>query len=328
MFTWVQQRLATSGLLKGATIGIDATTLEANAAMRSIARRDTGESDQAYLTGLAEASGITTPTRDELARLDRTRKKTTSNTDWTSPADPDAKVTKMKDGRTHLAHKAEHAVDLDSGAIVAVPAQGADTGDTTTLIEMATAAAEQLETSQPTADEPPEVREIVADKGYHSNEVLVDLQAVGVRSSVSEPDRGRREWSKAPEAQQPVYANRRRLGGTRGTRLRRRGELIERSFAHAYETGALRRTHLRGHRNILKRLLIHVAGFNLGVLFRHLIGVGTPRSLQGRRAAALTVFSCCWRHIVRVWTVREAAYPARSTMWVGDHDRTRIPKAA
>ena len=108
VFTWVQQRLATSGLLTGATIGIDATTLEANAAMRSIVRRDTGEGYQAYLTGLAEASGITTPTRAELARLDRTRKKKTSNTDWTSPADPDAKVTKMKDGRTHLAHKAEH----------------------------------------------------------------------------------------------------------------------------------------------------------------------------------------------------------------------------
>ena len=261
--TWVQQRLATSGLLKGATIGIDATTLEANAAMRSIVRRDTGESYQAYLTSLAEASGITTPTRAALARLDRTRKKKTSNTDWTSPADPDAKVTKMKDGRTHLAHKAEHAVDLDSGAIVAVTVQGADTGDTTTLVETVTAAAEQVEASQPTADEPPEMRAIVADKGYHSNEVLVDLQALGVRSYVSEPDRGRRDWSKAPEAQQPVYANRRRIRGTRGKRLlRRRGELIERSFAHAYETGGMRRTHLRGDRNILKRLLIHIAGFN------------------------------------------------------------------
>ena len=320
VFTWVQQRLATSGLLKGATIGIDATTLEANAAMRSIVRRDTGESYQAYLTSLAEASGITTPTRAELARLDRTRKKKTSNTDWTSPADPDAKVTKMKDGRTHLAHKAEHAVDLDSGAIVAVTVQGADTGDTTTLVETATAAAEQVEASQPTADEPPEMRAIVADKGYHSNEVLVDLQALGVRSYVSEPDRGRRDWSKAPEAQQPVYANRRRIRGTRGKRLlRRRGELIERSFAHAYETGGLRRTHLRGHRNILKRLLIHIAGFNLGVLFRHLIGVGTPRSLQGRRAAALTALSCAWLRMLSLWTAHEAPYPALSTMWVGDH---------
>ena len=329
VFTWVQQRLATSGLLTGATIGIDATTLEANAAMRSIVRRDTGEGYQAYLTGLAEASSITTPTRAELARLDRTRKKKTSNTDWTSPADPDAKVTKMKDGRTHLAHKAEHAVDLDSGAIVAVTVQGADTGDTTTLIETGPAAAEQVEASQPTADEPPEVREIVADKGYHSNEVLVDLQAVGVRSYVSEPDRGHRDWSKAPEAQAPVYANRRRIRGNRGKRLlRRRGELIERSFAHAYETGGLRRTHLRGHRNILKRLLIHIAGFNLGVLFRHLIGVGTPRSPQGRRVAGVTVFSCCWLRIVRVWTVRETAYPALSTMWVGDHDRSLIPEAA
>ena len=269
------------------------------------------------------------PTREELARLDRTRKKKTSNTDWTSPADPDAKVTKMKDGRTHLAHKAEHAVDLESGAIVAVTVQGADTGDTTTLTETMTAAAEQLEASHPTADEPPAMRAIVADKGYHSNEVLVDLHALGVRSYVSEPDRGRRDWSKAPEAQQPVYANRRRIRGRRGKRLlRRRGELIERSFAHAYETGGLRRTHLRGHPNILKRLLIHIAGFNLGVLFRHLIGVGTPRSLQGRRAAALTVLSCAWLRIVGLWSAPETAYPAVAPIWVDDHDRSLIPQAA
>lgn len=329
VFTWVQRRLATAGLLTGTTIGLDATTLEANAAMRSIVRRDTGEGYQAYLTRLAEASGITTPTRDQLARVDRTRKKKTSNTDWTSPADPDAKVTKMKDGRTHLAHKAEHAVDLDSGAIVAVTVQGADTGDTTTLIETVTAAAEQVEASQPATDAPRAVRELVADKGYHSNDVMVGLQAVGVRSYVSEPNRGRRTWAKAPAAQQPVTANRRRIRGTRGKRLlRRRGELVERSFAHAYETGGLRRTHLRGHRNILKRLLIHLAGFNLGLLFRHLIGVGTPRTLQGRRLAAGTVFSCGWLRILSFWTLHETAYPAHSAMWVGDHDRSLMLTAA
>jgi len=285
VFTWIQQRLVAGGLLKGRTIAIDATTLEANAAMRSIVRRDTGESYQAFLTRLAETSGIKTPTREALARLDRKRKKRTSNKDWTNPHDPDAKVTKMKDGRTHLAHKAEHAVDLDTGAIVAVTVQGADEGDTTTIIETAIAAAEQVEDAQADVDEPQPLEEILADKGYHSNQSMIDLDAVGIRSYIAEPDRGRRDWSKAPEAQAPVYGNRRRIRGARGRRLMRcRGERIERSFAHLYDTGGMRRTHLRGHKNILKRLLIHAGGFNLGLLVRSILGIGTPRGLQGRPA--------------------------------------------
>ncbi len=288
VFTWVQQRLVEAGLFKGKTVAIDATTLEANAAMRSIVRRDTGESYQAFLTGLAQASGIETPTRQDLARLDRPRKKKTSNKDWTHPWDPDAKVAKMKDGRTHLAHKAEHAVDLDTGAIVAVTLQGADKGDTTTIVETAIATTDQVEDAQADVQEPQLLTEIIADKGYHSNQTMVDLDAVGIRSYIAEPDRGRRDWSAAPEAQAPVYANRRRIRGPRGRRLmRRRGELIERSFAHLYDTGAMRRTHLRGHTNILKRLLIHAGGFNLGLVMRHLIGVGTPRGLQGRLAAII-----------------------------------------
>ena len=292
IFTWVQQRLVAAGLLKGRTIAIDATTLEANAAMRSIVRRDTGESYQAFLTRLAETSGIKTPTREALARLDRKRKKKTSNKDWTNPHDPDAKITKMKDGRTHLAHKAEHAVDLETGAIVAVTVQGADQGDTTTLGETATAAADQIEDAQADVDEPQSLEEIIGDKGYHSNQSMVDLEAVGVRSYIAEPDRGRRDWSKEPEAQAPVYRNRRRMRGPRGRRLmRQRGERIERSFAHLYDTGGMRRTHLRGHQNILKRLLIHAGGFNLGLLIRSILGVGTPRGLQGRLAAVLAAVS-------------------------------------
>ena len=213
VFTWVQQRLVEAGLLKGKTIAIDATTLEANAAMRSIVRRDTAETYQEFLTRLAKASGIETPTREDLARLDRKRKKKTSNKDWTNPHDPDAKVTKMKDGRTHLAHKAEHAVDLETGAIVAVTLQGADEGDTTTIVETATAAAEQVEDAQADVDEPQPLEEIIADKGYHSNQTMVDLDAVGIRSYIAEPDRGRRDWSKEPEAQAPVYGNRRRIRG-------------------------------------------------------------------------------------------------------------------
>jgi transposase len=288
VFTWVQQRLVEVGLLKGKTVAIDATTLEANAAMRSIVRRDTAETYQEFLTRLAKASGIETPTREDLARLDRKRKKKTSNQDWTNPHDPDAKVTKMKDGRTHLAHKAEHAVDLETGAIVAVTLQGADQGDTTTIVETVTAAAEQVEEAQAEVHEPQPLDEIIADKGYHSNQTMVDLDAVGVRSYVAEPDRGRRDWSNEPEAQAPVYGNRRRIRGPRGRRLmRRRGEMIERSFAHLYDTGGMRRTYLRGHTNILKRLLIHAGGFNLGLVMRQLIGLGTPRGLQGRLATVL-----------------------------------------
>jgi transposase len=289
VFTWVQQRLVEVGLLRGKTIAIDATTLEANAAMRSIVRRDTAETYQEFLTRLAQASGIETPTREQLARLDRTRKKKTSNTDWRHPWDPDAKVAKMKDGRTHLAHKAEHAVDLETGAIVAVTLQGADQGDTTTIVATATAAAEQIDAAQADVEEPQPLEEIIADKGYHSNDTLIDLAAVGIRSYVSEPDRGRRDWSKTPNAQAPVYGNRRRIRGPRGRGLmRQRGERVERSFAHVYDTGGMRRTHLRGHTNILKRVLIHAGGFNLGLVMRHLIGLGTPRGLQGRLAAAIS----------------------------------------
>jgi len=200
VFTWVQQRLVAAGLLKGKTVAIDATTLEANAAMRSIVRRDTGESYDAFLTGLAKASGIATPTRDDLARLDRKRKKKTSNKDWMNPHDPDAKVAKMKDGRTHLAHKAEHAVDVETSAIVAVTLQGADAGDTTTIVETAIAAAEQVEDAQADVTDPQSLEEIVADKGYHSNQTMIDLAAVDLRSYVEEPDRGRRDWSDAPDA--------------------------------------------------------------------------------------------------------------------------------
>jgi transposase len=285
VFTWVLQRLADAGLVHGKTIGLDATTLEANAALRSIVRRDTGESYEAFLTGLAQASGIETPTRADLARLDRKRPKKGSNDDWTHPRDPDAKITKMKDGRTHLAHKAEHAVDLETGAVVAVTVQDADAGDAATSVDTLIDAAEKVETVVPDGDG---IQEVVGDKGYHSNQELLDLEAVGVRSYISEPDRGRRNWKKQPEARAAVYRNRRRIRGARGKRLlRQRGERLERPFAHLYETGRMRRVHLRGHDNILKRLLLHAGALNLGLLMRQLIGVGTPRSLQGRAIALL-----------------------------------------
>jgi transposase len=297
--------------------------------MRSIVRRDTGEDDQAYLTRLAAASGITTPTREALARFDRRRKKTTSKRDWRSPTDPDAKVAKMKDGRTHLAHKAEHAVDLDSGALVAVTLHGADQGDTTTLVETAIAAAEQVETAHVATEDGAAVQEIVADKGYHSNETMVDLVAVGVRSYISEPDRGRRAWSDAPTAQAPVYGNRRRIRGARGGRLRRRrAELAERSFAHLYDTGGMRRTHLRRHDNILKRLLIHGGGFNLGLLMRWCFGVGKPRRLQGRVAAAIAVLIAVRARLDAIRVIRDRRSVDEAPLSVAGHRLELLPVAA
>jgi transposase len=293
VFTWVLQCLSSAGLVTGKTIGIDATTLEANAALRSIVRRDTGESYQDFLTKLAQASGIETPTRAELARIDRKRKKKGANKDWTHPHDPDAKITKMKDGSTHLAHKAEHAVDLETGAIVGITVQGADQGDTTTIQVTLPEAAAQLEAVAAVTDDAVAViEEVVADKGYHSKQTVLDLQTLKIRTYISEPDRGPQSWIDQEAERDAVYANRRRLRGARGhALLRKRGELLERPCAHLYETGGLRRLHLRGHANILKRLLVHASACNLGLWMRTLVGVGTPRGLQGRLAALGAVFS-------------------------------------
>ena len=287
VFTWILQRVAEAGLLKGKTLGVDATTLEANAALRSIVRRDTGETYPDFLTKLAQASGVATPTRADLAKVDRKRKKKGSNDDWTHPHDPDARITKMKDGRTHLAHKAEHAVDLDSGAVVAVTIQPADRGDTDSGVDTVLTALDELDVVQPDGDDD---REIVTDKGYHSTERVNDWEGIGLRTYLSEPNRGRRRWHGQTALRDAVYRNRRRIRGTRGQQLlRRRGEYLERPNAHLYETGALRRTHLRGHANILKRVLIHTGGFNLGLIMRQMIGVGTPRGLQGRVAAVIAM---------------------------------------
>jgi transposase len=309
VFTWILQVLATADLVKGQTIGIDATTLEANAALRSIVRRDSGETYQDFLTRLAQASGIETPSRAELARFDRKRPKKGRNKDWRHPHDPDARITKMKDGRTHLAHKAEHAVDMETGAIVSVTVQGADQGDTTTIAETVTAAAEELEAVAAATDgQTAVIDEVVADKGYHSNQVLVDLAALDLRTYIAEPDRGRRSWKKKAAARHAVYANRRRIQGARGLALlRRRSERLERPNAHLYETGAMRRTHLRGHVNILKRLVVHAGGFNLNLLMRTLFGIGTPRSLQGRLAAVVALVIVVWTHAVDRW--RDAVTP-------------------
>jgi transposase len=226
------------------------------------------------------------PTREQLARLDRKRKKKGSNEEWMSPSDPDSRIAKMKDRRTHLAHKAEHAVDLTSGALLAVTLQPANEGDTTTIHKT-------LEETQTAAREINEmgVEEVVADKGYHSGAVLQEVHDQEIRSYIPEPERGRRKWQgegKAEE-QKRTYENRRRVRGERNKRLQKlRSELTERTFAHMYETGGMRRVHLRGQSNILKRLLVHAAGFNLSLILRKAIGVGKPRRLQGLYAQLVT----------------------------------------
>ena len=275
--------------------------------MRSIVRRDNGESYEEFLKGLAKESGIETPTREDLARLDRTRKNKASNKDWVNPHDADARITKMKDGRTHLAHKAEHAVDLKTGAVLAVTLQEADQGDTTTAIETLGQAGENgaeligtETTNQKSKMHLPGIEELVTDKGYHSGAMLVMLKSAEVRTYIPEKkQKGQRDWDGKGEQQEAVYANRRRVNGAYGKRLlRKRGELIERSFAHCYDTGAMRRTHLRGHQNILKRLLIHVGAFNLSLIFRSLLGAGTPRELRNRLAR---LFSRLFGALCQLW---------------------------
>ena len=228
----MQERLAEAGLLKGKTVAIDATTLEANAAMRSIVRRDTGASYQEFLTGLAQASGIETPTREQ--------------------------------------------------------------GDTTTITQTLAEAVEQLAAVDTATDADVETApEVVGGKGYHSRGTVLELETNGFRSYLSEPDRGPQAWVDQQDARDAVYANRRRIGGTRGKALlRSRGELVERAFAHVYDTGGMRRTHLRNHDNILKRLLVHAGGFNLGLFMRQIFGVGKPRRLQGALSGAFSVFAC------------------------------------
>lgn len=281
VFSWVLEVLAKAGLVKGETIGIDSTTLEANAALRSIVRKDTGQEYEEYLRQLAESSGIETPTRADLARLDKDRKGKGSNDDWKNPHDPDAQIVKMKNGKTHLSHKDEHAVDMATGVVLAVTLHGGAKGDTRCLPETLFKADDELSSLREALDGEgiASEQEVVLDKSYHSNQTLFSLKADGYRSYVSEPTRGRRRWKGRTDYRDAVYENRRRIGGNRGKRLlRKRGELLERAFTHYLDSGGMRRTHLRGHPNILKRLLVHVGAFNLGILMRRILGAGTPRA--------------------------------------------------
>jgi transposase len=333
VFAWVLTVLGKQDLLRGQTIGIDATTLEANAAMKSIVRRDSGEPYAEFLRRLAQESGEATPTRAELARKDRKRKGKGSNDDWTNPHDPDAKITKMKDGSTHLAHKAEHAVDLETGAILGVTVQPADRGDTQSFKETLSEVLENLVVVAEQVELPEQVlTELVADRGYHSAAALAHVHELGLRSYIAEPKRPRRRWRGRTAEQKATYANHRRMRGSRGKALARlRSEKVERSMAHNYETGGLRHIHLRGHRNILKRVLVHVAGFNLGLVMQKLLGYGTPRGWQGRLWRLLAVFSAARRalRLACVSTIRPLLHLLAlswldSSACLGDRSRPRL----
>ncbi len=308
VFTWILERLAEHELVQGKTLGVDATTLEANAALRSIVRRDDGRAYNEYLTDLARASGIEEPTRDDIKKLDKKRKKKGSNKEWVHPTDPDAEIMKMKNGRTHLAHKLEHAIDFATEAVVAVTVHGGARGDTQTLpktLEQADANLSEVRaqgSDQVRDNLADEIEEIVADKGYHSNDILTGLEEAGVRSYIPEPNRGRRNWKNKKAARDATRRNRRRTKRKKGKRLqRKRSELVERPFAHMLDTGGMRRVHVRGSTNVTKRALIQAAAFNLGLLMRKLFGVGKPRALQGRcglisvlLAALLLVLRALW----------------------------------
>jgi transposase len=286
IFSFVLEQLAQAGLVKGKTIGVDSTTLEANAAMKSIVRRDTGESYMAYLKRLAEAEGVDATDAAALLRMDRKRKKKSSNDDWQSPSDPEAEITKLKDGRTALAFKAEDAVDMETGAIVGITTHGGAAADTTTVAEtvieagIAVAGLIDVQTAEGSYEVHPEgVEEVVADKGYHSNDVLVELAGMEVRTYIAEPDRGPRNWLGKAAEKAAVYGNRRRIQGNRGKSLQRqRGERIERNFAHQFDTGGLGRLYVRGRENVHKKFLIQAAACNLALLMRSRYGSGKPRA--------------------------------------------------
>jgi transposase len=310
VFVFVLKLAEDKGLIPGKTVGVDSTLLEANAAMKTIVRRDNGDDWKEYLRKLAAEAGLDNPTDEDLRRFDRQRKgKKVSNEDWTSPSDPDSKIAKMKDGTTHLAYKAEHVVDFKTELILAAPVYPADQSDSATLLESVVEAqlnlleAESGESLEELAVQPEAsvaevtaIEEAVADKGYHKAETLADCEAAGVRTYIPEKQRkDDRVWTdKPPEWERAYRKNRRRVSGSRSKRLQKlRSEKVERTFAHVCETGGGRRSWLRGLLKVGKRYLMQVAGHNLGIIMRWVFGKGTPRSLQGLRAA-LVAWICAW----------------------------------
>ena len=302
VFTFVLKIAADKKLLAGKTVAVDSTTLEANAALKTIVRKDTGEDWQAYLKRLAEAAGIKDPTPEDLVRFDKQRQdKKVSNDDWQSPSDADSRIAKMKDGTTHLAYKAEHVVDLETDLVLSATITPANDGDAETLCDSLA----QAQLNMKAAGSAAEIKEAVADKGYHKASTLEQASAFGWRTYIPEKKRCERSrWTDKPAEQKAaVLGNRRRVRGQRSKKLQRlRSERVERSFAHVCETGGGRRSWLRGLKKVRKRYLIQVAARNLGLVMRKLFGVGTPRSLQGGFGLGCALYfaiMACWR---RWWT--------------------------
>jgi len=270
--------------LAGKTVGVDSTTLEADAAMKSIVRKETGEDWKEYVVRLMREEGAIKddhePNDEEIRRYDKKRKnKRVSNDEWTSPRDPDSRIARMKDGTTHLAYKAEHVVDLESELVLAAEIRPADHADTDTLVDSVMQAQENLQAAGSEA----QIEEAVADKGYHAAQTLELCASLGLRTYIPEPKRNAPwNWSQRPAAERAaVLGNRRRVRGARSKKLQRlRSELVERTFAHVCETGGARRCWLHGLLKVAKRYLLQVAARNLGLIMRKLFGMGTPRGLQ------------------------------------------------
>jgi len=306
VFTWVLRLLNEKKLVKGKTVGVDSTTLEANAAMKSIVRRDTGDDYETYVKQLMAEEGLKDPSSEEVRRFDKQRQdKKVSNDEWVSESDPEARITKMKDGTTHLAYKAEHVVDLETNAILAAEIYAGDHADSQTLEDSVNHAQTNLNEAETGA----EIQDVAADKGYHATEQLTAMaEHTPYRTYIPEPElKHNRRWTDKPDEQkEAVYANRRRVKGERGRQMQRqRSEFVERTFAHVCETGGARRTWLRGMEKVQKRYLLAAAAHNIGVLMRKLFQMGTPRGLQkyvddllGSARAVYLVCLATWQRIV------------------------------
>jgi IS5 family transposase len=294
VFQFVLKIAVEKKLLSGKTVGVDSTTLEANAAMKSIVRRDTGEGWKEYVARLMREDGTIEPdcepTDEEIRRYDKKRKnKRVSNEEWVSQSDPESRITQLKDGRTHLAYKAEHVVDLKSDVVLAAEIHKADEADTETLVDSVMEAQNNLNQAGSQA----QIEEAAADKGYHAAHTLELSEAVGLRTYIPEPRRQHRaRWTDKPaEYQHAVYANRRRLKREKSKRYQRlRSERCERTFAHVCDSGGMRRSWLKGIAKVTKRYLIAVAAHNLGRILWKLFGVGKPKALQGEGGLAALAY--------------------------------------
>jgi transposase len=294
VFQFVLRIAAGKKLLAGKTVGVDGTTLEADAAMKSIVRRDTGEDWKEYVTRLMREDGTIEsdeePTDEEIRRYDKKRKnKRVSNAEWVSATDSESRITQLKDGRTHLAYKAEHVVDLKSDFVLAAEIRPSDHPDTETLVDSVMAAQGNLQQ----AGSPTEIEEVAADKGYHAAHTLELCEAFGLRTYIPEPRRPHQlRWTdKPPEFQHAVSANRRRIKRAKSKRWQRlRSERCERTFAHVCDTGGMRRTWVKGVAKLAKRYLIAVAAHNLGRILRKLFGIGKPKALQGAGGLAALAY--------------------------------------